>query len=80
MAQNLDNYLTEAQARKKWCPEVRLLTKEGTTSYNRRGDALEYPPRVFCIGSACAGGWRWKVPQIEGAEPVGYCGRAGKPE
>lgn len=32
----------------------------------------------FCLGSACLM-WRWKNPEKQGSEEMGYCGMAGRP-
>jgi hypothetical protein len=61
--------LTEEEARKKWCPNVRL--NGGGAPFNRFNDGDD-PPGALCMASACMS-WRW----WDGG--YGYCGLAGKP-
>lgn len=74
--------VTEEQARKKWCPFVRV---EGNNRlYNTTTDGFDAEHRFqHCIGSMCMA-WRvfsFSYAREEAApERHGYCGLAGKPE
>lgn len=76
--------MTEDEAKKKWCPFVRLCVK-GQSAGNRYGDengTIENPSSCRCIGSDCMA-WRWAdgMPSITGKPKnmcEGYCGLAGK--
>lgn len=89
------NYATEAEARTRWCPHVRMArVYEATTlpqvvSYNRfatdealaDADGVEFEGRdLRCLGSGCMM-WRWKgLRWANGqSEPTGYCGLAAMP-
>lgn len=59
--------MTEAEAKKKWCPFTRIA--EGDTTINRG-----YVDLTCCIASACMA-WRW-----DGLfRNTGYCGLASRP-
>ena len=66
--------MTEAEAKKKWCPMVRF----------ERDLVNRSDPHVLsakCIGSACML-WRWDIvpEEIDGDKNWdGHCGLAGKP-
>lgn len=71
------NWLTETEARKKWCPFVRL-SDIGYPAFNREKrhahDPELNPENCGCIASECMA-WRW----VDGYE-LGFCGlAAGKP-
>lgn len=77
------NLLTEAQAREKWCPLVRVQMYQrnpvgDNAPVNRNGCD------VYCMASRCMA-WRWagykKVPsKIKNQDEAhGYCGAFGKP-
>jgi hypothetical protein len=87
--------LTEAEARKRWCPFARM--GDGVNRYLAVGVEEDGRPRIFpsnsyCVGSECMA-WRHEksgIPQewiaraaMEGApleiESRGFCGLAGKP-
>lgn len=81
--------LTEAQARKKWCPYVRFsLTERDGNASNRHMDAarmiVQNPMYSQCIASDCMA-WREATDgqgHQEGDDPRffrGYCGLAGVP-
>ena len=61
--------MTEAEAKTKWCPFVRI--------------AGVRHPAAQCIASACMA-WRWTMTPEEAKGnvngPRGYCGLAGVPE
>ena len=73
---------TEAEAKTKWCPFVRLMVNSGgvlgdSPPHNRvllfnvaKDDNI--PEAAYCIASACMA-WR------TGDGVHGYCGLAGKP-
>ena len=58
--------MTEAKARKKWCPLSRV--NRGDVSVNRRADG-KVILGAGCIGSGCMA-WRWTV------EPARYRAKA----
>jgi hypothetical protein len=73
--------MTEAEAKKKWCPHIRITTgvHESMSITNR----CDTPTMTNCIASECMA-WRWaneRGLRSDGASvPVtGYCGLAGKP-
>tara|TARA_X000001316_G_C922015_1_gene36752 strand:- start:2852 stop:3088 length:237 start_codon:yes stop_codon:yes gene_type:complete len=76
---------TEDEAKKKWCPEVRMsasdMPVEGNHASNRSNKTFQ--EKCHCLGSGCMM-WRWAkgasvADSINGKRP-GYCGLAGKPE
>ncbi|WP_419783477.1 hypothetical protein [Maridesulfovibrio sp.] len=88
------SWLTEAEAREKWCPQARVAMAvkslngsvnipAGTPVANRvadnTGDQLR---KAVCLGSECMF-WRWgkRASFVEVRdEPVGYCGLAESPK
>lgn len=75
----------EEEARKKWCPFVRLGNVGGCNMSGPR----EAMGQAFCIASACMA-WRWAYERIESDHPyeegytqlsktIGYCGLACQP-
>ena len=61
-------YLTEEEAKEKWCPFVRI--DEGETSVNRQLSG--YDRSLFnCIASECA---CWAPHFQKGEPPMGRCG------
>jgi hypothetical protein len=70
-------YLTEEEAREKWCP---VYGRGIGTVENEAGRTLgTYNDELNCIASECMM-WRWK--ELEGVvafSKYGYCGLAGKP-
>ncbi|MBF0308616.1 MAG: hypothetical protein HQL56_03705 [Magnetococcales bacterium] len=79
--------VTEAEAKKKWCPMVRVLDlslQSGAAGFNwintvgmeQQEGMSDWWSSNACKGSLCMF-WRWK-PSREGH--LGYCGLAGKPD
>lgn len=74
---------TEAEARTKWCPFVRVgVQSEAPPGVNRWKQSLPAdepwalnPVPCRCIASDCMA---WRTFQGDGP-PVGYCGLAGRP-
>jgi hypothetical protein len=66
--------MTEAEAKRYWCPMARLAGFSELQAINRspQGDPAA---GSFCLGSQCMV-WRWEVAQ-EGRS--GYCGLASRP-
>ena len=86
-------YLTEAEARKKWCPFVRARDFWDGSACSGNADAFDEktsdnadynrnPLDSRCIASRCMA-WRWITrdkASMEGTfQKVGYCGLAGRP-
>jgi hypothetical protein len=78
--------LTEAEAKKRWCPFARA---PGNYAYglptNNRNERGGPTARAKCIGSDCMA-WRWIDAEVEFQRTgthqptnTGYCGLAGKP-
>jgi hypothetical protein len=78
--------MTEDEARKMWCPFVRVADSLDATppaaNCTAGPDADRTPDWASCVGSLCMA-WRWK--KFDSArfmsadgEYVGYCGLAGK--
>jgi len=77
-------YVTEAEARKLWCPFVRV---DGSNRFNntRNEGYNEAPGPYHCLGSECM---EWRAVHArflkEGAshllEGHGYCGLGGRPD
>jgi hypothetical protein len=74
--------MTEDQAKKKWCPMVRLygddwITRltDGRLKAISDGDVTKV---TKCIGSDCMM-WRWYGVTGRSPAKLGYCGLAGKP-
>jgi hypothetical protein len=83
--------MTEDEARKKWCPQVRFVISDkfGLTFNNRINSQAELsaqqdgrPTASRCIASRCTA-WRWIKPAQRKGRAVkhacGYCGLAGRP-
>jgi hypothetical protein len=81
--------MTEDEARKMWCPFVRVADSLDATppaaNCTAGPDADRTPDWASCVGSLCMA-WRLKEPltvhEIEyyGGKAQGYCGLAGKIE
>jgi hypothetical protein len=83
------NTMIEADAKHKWCPQVRIARRE---DIEVNGDELaivagcntdalgrtRVPASCLCIASGCMM-WRWLPDMADGELPEGYCGLAGKP-
>lgn len=73
-------YLTEENARKKWCPFARTFDGQSANgaiavaSINRNANAFPNPD-CLCLASGCMA-WRWLTVH----EITGYCGLAAKPD
>ena len=73
-------YLTEDEAKQKWCPKVRQAyraTQEGIDyglAAVNRGNYLE-DDECLCIASQCMA---WRTKHANGKR--GYCGAFGKPD
>ena len=74
--------MTEAEAKKKWCPRARITAgvhefnpiSHGPAAITNRCDT---PTMTDCLASECMA-WRWE--DIARRKPIdGYCGLAGKP-
>lgn len=77
-------FITEEEAKKKWCPQSRVWYSDGRTvsSYNRKSSitvspynrkSMIIPSDSGCIGSECMM-WVWASPQKE----LGTCGLINK--
>ncbi|WP_181707360.1 hypothetical protein [Chthonobacter rhizosphaerae] len=73
--------VTEAEAKKKWCPFVRLDGPNRLNNMLTGGFDTEHAVQ-HCIGSACMGWRAFGYSHVKGAdfEHHGYCGLAGRPE
>lgn len=73
---------TEAEAKKKWCPEARLAvasTKSTIAVVNSTTNVLaEKIDHVACIASGCMH-WRWVRDELDVSTGRGYCGLSGRP-
>lgn len=73
----MKDILTEAEAKERWCPLVRVFDTEGdkVISANR---SLEGVPIGSCIASACMA---WRLAHKDGPDGSerGYCGAFGMP-
>lgn len=72
--------MTEAEAREKWCPMVRLTADQDEWK-NNRGDFPGKERSFNCIASDCAM-WRWVTTLDSGTvinTDKGYCGLGGRP-
>lgn len=73
--------LTEEEAKKKWCPEIRTGLVHGM-SVNHHVDMRPGGAGVHdesrCIGSGCMM-WRWHYDGLSDYPPdtKGFCGKAG---
>jgi hypothetical protein len=68
-------FVTEEQAKDKWCPHVRIR-HQSQAVVNRTVDPM-HPADYGCIGSRCMS-WRWRQGAFPG-DPLGFCGLAGRP-
>ena len=64
--------MTEATARKKWCP---FAVPFGTEGGNRAKDGAVTSP-ACCVASDCMA-WRWSDDWPDASTP-GFCGMAGQ--
>jgi hypothetical protein len=79
-------FVTEQEAKSKWCPHSRVVAKNGLGPCgNRVNDCAAdgspaVPEAAFCIGSHCMA-WRWenKFQRKPSDSTHGYCGLAGAP-
>ena len=72
----MKDFVTEAEAKQKWCPFVRVITDDEGIVTNNRG---EYGQIVNCVGSGCSF-WRWSHQDTGPNDPpTGFCGAAGLP-
>lgn len=78
--------MTEKEAKRKWCPFVRVFETKDGDQWSNRPDA-GFASDAYCMGSGCMA-WRWsvvtnkhgdRVRSDETDTPVGYCGLASKP-
>ena len=77
---------TEDEAKKMWCPHVRIGDDQGASASINRAWSRGCPDAANCIASKCMA-WRWALsPEDAESEwnddhqqPTGYCGLAGKP-
>lgn len=74
--------VTEAEAKKKWCPFVRV---EGSNRiHNLNTDGFDAEHRFqHCIGSVCMAWRTFGLTMAKGGgdmEHHGYCGLAGRPD
>lgn len=79
--------LTEAEAREKWCPFVRVAAAGVSNLWNRPKalarsvDSLE-PKMSMCLASSCMA-WRFVPEGVNGRPGAvrerGFCGLAGGP-
>ena len=79
--------MTEAEARKKWCPHIRI---SGTDRQSAMTNRCDTPTMTCCIASECMA-WRWgpstRWEHDADGNPTkailedsrGYCGLGGKP-
>jgi len=74
--------LSEEEARKKWCPAVRI---EGSNRvYNALNDGFQHAePSYRCVGRKCMCWRELHLSHMKGEGIVadhGYCGLGGKPD
>ena len=70
-------YLTEEEAKEKWCPEVRLrVGVNGAANRNLKGCCPD-DKDTKCIASGCMM-WRYAGESEKGE--TGYCGKAVLPD
>lgn len=67
--------MTEEEAKKKWCPLARIVTRIDEDLVVANRVAGEIP---FCVGSHCMF-WRWSHQDNDGM-PTGFCGGATLPK
>ena len=76
--------MTEEEAKKKWCPMVRISGAGSSGAISNRGctdEGVHDDMAQMCMASDCMA-WRWEE-QCEtclqaGLKESGYCGLAGK--
>jgi hypothetical protein len=70
---------TEAEAKKLWCPMVRVVSEDGA-GYNRfSGNKNEYDPIDHaCIASKCMM-WQWEHGREAELGKRGFCGLVASP-
>jgi hypothetical protein len=75
---------TEEEAKKKWCPMVNFQIGPETCkwqglAYTNRGEVMNPPDSIMCIGSDCML-WKWSYTPEEAKGNKnggqGYCGLA----
>lgn len=66
--------MTEEEAKKKWCPFVRVDSEGNNRSVNIGPHTTDL---TVCVGSACMA-WRWAGRLID-ERVTGYCGLARRP-
>jgi hypothetical protein len=76
--------MTEAEAKKKWCPMVRITMMDLGVAVDNRGRFAKVTTNTHCIASECMMWW-WNPPSATHINPAeeyhktGYCGLGGKP-
>lgn len=80
---------TEDEARKLWCPHVRLGDEQGASASINRTWSRGCPDAASCMASKCMS-WRWVTElKVFEADPdlsanvrteYGFCGLAGRPD
>ena len=65
--------ITEADAKKKWCPFGRVNQEGIVVNRYSNGDPAA---SSHCLGSKCMA-WRWQVLSTEDNPRHGFCGLAG---
>ncbi len=72
--------MTEAEAKKKWCPysssRIVVWQKSGGTIENAVYARPGASPSTLCIGSACMA-WRWERASSDAPSAVRYPGDTG---
>ena len=63
------NDVTEAEAKQRWCPQIRDGYEDNGSSHNRFGTNSPQEHDYPCIGSRCMM-WRWST------RDLGRCGLA----
>lgn len=75
--------MTEAEAKTKWCPFVRILVDSEHWQTNRPTVRMDESsmPVDYCIASNCMA-WRWSRQKNigPGISSMGYCGLASRPD
>lgn len=71
-------YLTEDEAKQKWCPEARTVFSDGDGAINRTILGYGDDEGWRCLASECMA-WRWQ-PAKTARPKWGYCGAFGKPD
>ena len=67
-------FLTEEEAKTKWCQETRVIVRGNYLLNNRGVDLITVDYNNNCIGENCMA-WRWAdINNI-----LGYCGKAVEP-